>query len=260
MNAVPSILKSGPSAQADASGNSRFSGHCQRLLETLELAHAAYYQAETFGGPSLYFHQKALEAASIPNLDRFAECVYATLASWGMHRMGQGGSKMCDFGPFYDSLKAGWPLVLALRSKHPKELTVADWSSLQALFGGIKCMQTATLLVGNSKVLAHALPNLVPPVDREYTLKFLYGRGHIRNNLTIEWKKLEEILRGFFYPVLASTPFQEAVRGWITQRDCFAWDTSELKVIDNLVIGLMKMNRSGDSDQATHPTHVRASR
>jgi hypothetical protein len=112
-------------------------------------------------------------------------------------------------------------------------------------------MRTATSLVGNSKVLAHALPNLVPPVDREYTLKFLYGRGEIKNDIEVEWTKLEEILRGFFHPVLASAAFQKAVRGWMQQRDSFAWDTSELKVIDNLVIGLMKMNRSTNAGPAS---------
>jgi hypothetical protein len=169
--------------------------------------------------------------------------MYATLASWGMHRMGQGGSKMCDFGAFHDSLKTVWPLVMTLRDKRPESLTADDWRGLKSLFTGIKCMRTATRLVGNSKVMAHALPNLVPPVDREYTLKFLYGRGGIKNDIECEWKMLEEILRGFFYPVSASLPFQEATRGWMQQREAFAWDTSELKVIDNLVIGMMKMGR-----------------
>jgi hypothetical protein len=242
MIAIANTLQSRLYTQVELSG--RFKSHCERLQQNLESAHAAYYRADTFGGPSLYFHQKALDAACHPDVDRFAECVYATLASWGMHRMGQGGSKMCDFSAFHASLKATWPLVVALRSKRPAELNAEDWANLEALFTGIKCMRTATSLVGNSKVLAHALPNLVPPVDREYTLKFLYGRGDIKNDLAIEWSRLQEILHGFFYPVLLSEPFQQAIRGWVQQRDSFAWDTSELKVIDNLVIGLMKINRS----------------
>src|SRR5205814_4531445 len=110
-----------------------FDSHCQRLLETMDLAHTTYYQAETFGGPSLYFHHKALEAARIPDIDRFAECMYATLASWGMHRMGQGGSKMCDFASFHDSLKAVWPVVMSLHSKRPADLTAEDGCGLKSL-------------------------------------------------------------------------------------------------------------------------------
>jgi hypothetical protein len=221
-----------------------FDTHCKRILENLQNAHAAYYQAQTFSGPSLYFHQKALEAASGQDVHRFVECMYATLASWGMHRMGQRGSKMCDFATFHDSINVSWPLVVTLRDKRPEALTTDDWRSLKSFFTGIKCMSSATRLVGNSKVMAHALPNLVPPIDREYTLKFLYGRGEIKNDLELEWKKLEEVLRNFFYPVSASIPFREATHSWVLDRQTFAWDTSELKVIDNLVIGLMKMKRA----------------
>jgi hypothetical protein len=60
------------------------------LLTALEAAHSAYYQAETFGGPSLHFHLKSLDAARAQDFERFAEYVYAVLASWGMHRMGPG--------------------------------------------------------------------------------------------------------------------------------------------------------------------------
>lgn len=221
-----------------------FNSQREQLLENLNAAHAAYYQAETFGGPSLYFHLKALDAARKLEIDRFAEYMYATLASWGMHRMGQGGSKMCDFDTFQASVRTAWSLVASLQSKRPEDLNADDWRGLRDIFTGVKCMRTATSLVGNSKVMAHALPNLVPPVDREYTLKFLYGRGEIKNDIEVEWKRLEEILRGFFHSVLASTPFQKAVRGWMQQRDSFSWDTSEMKVIDNLLIGLMKMKRN----------------
>jgi hypothetical protein len=238
-------------ALTEARDNAKFNRHCLRLLENLDLAHTAYYRAETFGGPSLYFHQKALDAARTLDIDRFAECMYATLASWGMHRMGQGGSKMCDFSTFHDSLKVVWPLVVALQGKRPEGLAPEDWRCLKRLFTGIKCMRTATSLVGNSKVIAHALPNLVPPVDREYTLKFLYGRGEIKNDIEVEWTKLEEILRGFFYAVSASAPFQKAAKDWLAQQARFVWDTSELKVIDNVVIGLMKMNRLGNTKPAS---------
>ena len=64
-----------------------------RLLSALDAAHAAYYKKEIFGGPSLYFHLQSLDAARKQNLDRFAECTYAMLAAWGMHRMGAADRK-----------------------------------------------------------------------------------------------------------------------------------------------------------------------
>src|SRR5262245_60349385 len=107
-------------------------------------------------------------------------------------------------------------------------------------FFRLRCMATGTSLVGNSKVMAHALPNLVAPVDREYTLRFLFGRTNIANDLESEWAKLQVILRDFFYPIARAESFKLKVREWQERRAEFRWDTSPLKTADNLVIGLLK--------------------
>ncbi len=105
-------------------------------------------------------------------------------------------------------------------------------------------MASGTSLVGNSKVMAHLLPRLIPPVDREYTLKFLFRNGQINNGIEVEWNKLVQILEGFFYPIVQSSVFQSAAEIWVTCNDPFKWDTSPMKVVDNLVIGLSKMARA----------------
>lgn len=104
-------------------------------------------------------------------------------------------------------------------------------------------MATKTSLVGNSKVMAHALPNLIPPIDREYTLKFLFGTNSITNGLDKEWDKLSAILRGFFYPLVGSSEFQSRAGQW-SREPKFEWDTSPLKIADNVLIGFMKRNRN----------------
>ncbi len=217
-----------------------FESQRTELLENLDAAHAAYYEAAVFGGPSLHFHLRALVAAEARDLVSFSEAAYAMLASWGMHRMGRGGSKMREFDEFATSLKAVWPLVMKLRERHPHELAKHDWDDLAILFFGIKAMATGTSLVGNSKVIAHALPKLVAPVDREYTLTFLFGNGQIRNEKEAEWNKLRQILEHFFYPVSASAAFAGKAETWMKQSAGFKWDTSPLKVVDNLIIGLQK--------------------
>jgi hypothetical protein len=221
-----------------------FERHRARIVDSLEDGHSAYYRSEVFGGPSLYFHQKALEAAKSNDLYRFAEYVYAVLASWGMHRMGPGGSKMRDFAAFEASLGGVWPVIIRLREKNPAELRDRDWEGLKEAFIGLRCMASGTSLVGNSKVLAHALPRLVPPIDREYTIKFLFGHKNIKNGLDAEWLVFETILRNFFYPVLGSDRFPAVVAGWIEDLARFPWDTSPLKIIDNVLIGLAKMDRA----------------
>src|SRR5262249_40947513 len=97
-----------------------------------------------------------------------------------------------------------------------------------------------TSLVGNSKVMAHALPNLVAPVDREYTLRFLFGSTSIANDLDREWEKLQAILREFFYPVVRAEPFKLKDPEWQEKPGEFRWATAPLKIADNLVIGLLK--------------------
>jgi hypothetical protein len=221
-----------------------FDDQRNRLLGALDAAHDAYYRAEIFGGPSLHFHLRSLEAARAQDFERFAEYVYAVLASWGMHRMGPGGSKMREFEEFRASLQVVWPAALRLQDKTPGNLNESDWPDLKTVFCGIRCMASGTSLVGNSKVMAHLLPHLIPPVDREYTLKFLFGNGQIRNGIEVEWKKLVQILEGFFYPVAQFPLFQSKAESWLAHNDRFKWDTSHLKILDNLVIGFSKMVRA----------------
>lgn len=192
------------------------------------------------GGPSLYFHLRTLEAGKNGDLEQFAESAYALLTAWGMHRMGRGGSKMREFEDFKASLKPLWPTVLRLQQATPESLGEAGWREMREVFRGIRCMATGTSLVGNSKVMAHALPDLVAPVDREYTLRFLFGNTNIANDLEREWEKLQMILRDFFYPVVRAKPFTLKASEWRERAAEFRWETSPLKIADNLVIGLRK--------------------
>jgi hypothetical protein len=214
----------------------------QKLLAALESAHKAYYKKEKFGGPSLYFHLRSLEKAHEQQLDQFAESAYAMLAAWGMHRMGSGGSKMREFDEFLSSMRTVWPSFAKLREKLPDNLVDDDWDHLRSIFCEIRCMATGTSLVGNSKVMAHMLPNLVPPVDREYTLTFLYGGKQITNNVETEWSQLRQMLQEFFYPVARNPSFQAKAQNWLSHREQFRWDTSQLKILDNLVIGFSSLS------------------
>jgi hypothetical protein len=219
-----------------------FDGQRNSLLNSLDQAHEAY-EAEAFSGPSVYFHLRSLDAARARDFERFAEYVYAMLASWGMHRMGRGGSKMGEFNDFLSSLSAVWGEAMLLQQRTPGSLLEPDWAMLRRVFDGIHCMRSGTTLVGNSKVMAHLLPNLVAPVDRAYTLTFLFKCSRIKNDKELEWKTLRKILDGFFYPVVRSPLFQEKALKRLAQSNRSNWDTSELKIVDNLLIGLVKLQQ-----------------
>ncbi|SFI48582.1 hypothetical protein SAMN04515618_1304 [Collimonas sp. OK307] len=148
---------------------------------------------------------------------------------------------MREFNEFSDSLSHVWPIAMQLQDRTPYNLNTSDWDNLKLVFSKIRCMASGTSLVGNSKIMAHLLPNLIPPVDRQYTLKFLFGNAQIKNGIDLEWHKLLLILGNFFYPIVRSQIFQSKIEKWNAQGGQFRWDTSPLKMVDNLIIGLSKI-------------------
>lgn len=210
------------------------------ILSNAEKYHVAFYAAETFRGPSLYFHRCSLEARHSDDFNLYLEYIYATLASWGMHRMGKGGSKMRSFEIFKKSAETIRDKITQAENIDYQYITEPDWRLLEEIFKGIKIMASGTSIVGNSKVMAHMIPNIVPPIDREYTLKYLRGNTNIKNGLNYEWTLMKEIISDFFIPVACNKQFIAQARHWISNQSKYPWDTSIFKVIDNLIIGARK--------------------
>lgn len=218
----------------------KYDNKVKDILENAEKYHEAYYRAETFRGPSLYFHQRALETrqevGSLTNL----EYIYATLSAWGMHRMGKRGSKMQSFDTFRRSIEPLRAMLAEAKQFDFKGMDSQKWAVLEKIFHGIDIMDSGTSLVGNSKVMHHMLPNIAPPIDREYTLWFLRGNKNIKNDLASEWELMKEIISNFFIPVASKTEFALKALQWMEKKHEYPWDTSLLKIVDNLVIGSKK--------------------
>lgn len=210
------------------------------LLQNADRYHRQYYAVKTFGGPSLHFHRRALGLVGRVPASAQAELIYGVLASWGMHRMGKGGSKMVPFDVFETSISAVHPRLVAGRKINPSAMRESDWALLEEMFRDIEVMQSNTSIVGKSKVMAHLVPNAIAPVDREYTLKFLFGNGNIANDLDKEWLLLRKIHEEFFYPIASDARLAKQAGKWVANQAKWPWDTSELKVVDNLIIGAMK--------------------
>jgi hypothetical protein len=210
------------------------------ILVNAEKYHNQYYKADTFQGPSLFFHQRALETRHEPGSLTHLEYVYAALASWGMHRMGKKGSKMRSFDKFRISIESVLKKILEAQAYNYTEMDDKKWSILENIFKGVKVMASGTSIVGNSKVMHHMLPNIVPPIDREYTLWYLRGNTNIKNDLNYEWQLMKDIISNFFIPVASDAKFESKASKWISRKDVYPWDTSILKVVDNLIIGSKK--------------------
>jgi hypothetical protein len=230
-----------PSTLFKESGMPGYQQRVSEIIANAQAYHRSYYDVKTFGGPSLYFHRKALENRSAMDFTRRLEYIYAALTAWGMHRMGSGGSKMLSFDAFRESTGPLAGTIEELKKVEPREMCEENWSKVAEVFNGITIMESGTTIVGNSKVMAHLLPNLVPPIDREYTLRHLRGTTNIRNGKEREWLLMKEILSEFFFPVWSNGKFRAVAAGWVADQTNFPWDTSILKVIDNLIIGARRM-------------------
>jgi hypothetical protein len=85
-------------------------------------------------------------------------------------------------------------------------------------------------------VLAHLLPNIVPPIDRTHTLKFLGVTIYPGESREEQLGKFQEILKVFFLETLKSDSFKKYHQMVLLQNQ--PWATSPLKCIDNLIFVL----------------------
>ena len=211
------------------------------LTSNLEKYHETFYAADVFTGPSLYFHGKALETREADDNERHLEYVYATLVSWGMHRMGTRGSKMLSFEKFKHSVICLRSEIEVAKAINYQSVTDSDWSILEKIFRNIRIMATGTSIVGNSKVMAHIIPNIIPPIDRAYTLSYL--KENIKNGLDYEWSLSRRIIEAFFIPVAKNHEFTSHSEIWMAKRNDYPWDSSPFKIIDNLIIGAGQLEK-----------------
>jgi hypothetical protein len=202
-----------------------------------------FEESNAFPGPSVYFHDRAIERrrryASVSDLmpdEQFFEYVYAVLPSWGMHRMGKQAAKVGDFDAMVDSFRVQeraigelWDLDIRALPDHDGD-AVADmvWSVL----GCLKVSTSGTRIVAGSKALHHVLPQLVPPIDRQYTFQFFTGQKAVSSGD-------ERAFREWF-PYFAEIGRRtKADIGGALDRGGFM-ATGPAKVIDNAIIGFMQ--------------------
>lgn len=187
--------------------------------------------------PARHFHMrtidrlKAIGLESVFDDDIFLDYLYATLVTWGMDNR---GARLSGCASFVETLRANRKQIIELGNHTLRtlnemdvddsvEISIQIWSVLSNL----KICETRSQLVAGSKALHHLLPDLVPPVDRKYTLTFFLGRKGIRK----PGADFLQVLRDYKY-IYGVVP--EAVDSLVgTNR----MNTSITKVIDNAIIG-----------------------
>lgn len=224
------------------------------LIATFSECVDGFEQSNAFPGPSLYFHERAIErrrahadAASLLTDTQFLETVYAVLPAWGMHRMGKQKAKVVDFDVMVESFQAMAEPIRALWGRSITSIAddeVADISDqIWHIIAGVQVSQSETRIVAGSKALHHVLPDLVPPIDRQYTFRFFTGQKSVQHGETAafaEWFP--------YFCEIGRCCRSEIDR--ITERAGFM-ATGSAKVIDNAIIGFMQF--AGDSAVVAAP-------
>ena len=128
--------------------------------------------AKDFGGPSIYFHNRALQEIKNNYLGvSHIEMIYAVLPSWGMHRMGDTSTKIINFDKFTEQIDNNREILHKLKDKTISEIKIEAISNL--LINNLSFSESNSHLVSSSKVLHHIIPNLVSPIDKQYSIRFL---------------------------------------------------------------------------------------
>jgi len=208
------------------------------LIEDFDGCCDAFDRANLFTGPSAYFHSKTLtllrqhRSASDAVLNNsFIESLYATLTAWGMHRMGPGNAKLVNFPLLVESLKElHQPIKQAssftLLGLNPGELEHVS-ERVWVLISDLKIGQGLTKIVAGSKALHHVLPELIPPIDREYTIRFFFHNKNLSQGGQTAFREI--------YPHFYRIAMECSKK--IEPRIGLGMNTSTTKVIDNAIVG-----------------------
>ena len=168
--------------------------------------------------------------------DSFLEDVYSTLVSWGMNWR---NAKLKDLESFKKIVLGSLDLLMVLKKYELEELNDGILSEIQdtilKLFNNMNVMESKAKIVGVSKTLAHLLPDLIPPMDRENINFFFYGNKNIPIDPEQEKKRFWDIFMKF-YLIRNETK--------ITKKNNIFKDfnTSIPKMIDNAIWGYVDKN------------------
>jgi hypothetical protein len=212
----------------------------ERLIERFDEYVEEFNERNLFTGPSVYFHKKTLEmmrqydeACEVLDDDRFFDYIYATLTSWGLHRMGRGFAKLAELEKIKRSFKQEESRIRSIQSLEITNIKTdtidSVTSNLWQILGRLQVGVGRTKIVANSKALHHVLPSLIPPIDRQYTLRFFYNHTTLSRGDEVTFKEI--------YPHFHE--IATVCKGRIMGHIGTGMNTSHTKVIDNAIVGFV---------------------
>ncbi len=224
-------------------------GQESRLADLLVKNFGSYVAAYEQNPPfrrygQLEFHRETIDrrfelgsAIAAVNDDRFLNSLYKTLQKWGI---GSRASKLRPLKDFCSVLQNEQRSFEQLENRAIDDLSIDGarvGDELWQLMTRLPVVENEASLVAVTKTLHHVLPDLVVPMDREYTQTF-FGWA----NPTFQYRQQGCFLEAFgvFVRVARNAHPTQYVRS--------GWNSSRTKVIDNAIVGLVQ----------TVKAHVRA--
>jgi len=159
--------------------------------------------------------------------ESFQKSLYRTLQAWGI------GSRRSVLRPFPEYVKALEAKVTQIQELDGLAIDQADLDvakvgrQLAGVVQSLDIVGNKARVVPGSKALHHVLPELVVPIDREYTQRFFEWPNPRFQNAPEQC--FIEAFSAFVRVARATNPEQYVANGWYTSRT---------KVIDNAVVGL----------------------
>jgi hypothetical protein len=163
--------------------------------------------------------------------DRFIQSLYATLRAW---RIGQRQSRLIPVGAFAGALRAALPSLEQVEplvingAGLPPGLTEHLWQLVYSL----DVVENEAKIVAGTKTLHHLLPDLVPPMDREYTREFFGFHNPQFGDL-----RQPAVFR-VMYNHLAEIAQVVRPEQYVTGA---GWRTSRTKILDNAVVAYCRI-------------------
>ena len=205
-----------------------------------------------FSGPSVYFHQRAIEEAKGSGFLKLKhlQMIYAMLPAWGMHRMGENKVKVKTFVDFQHEIE-----TIAENLKNLKNLRciteVENIDDIIDLMFKIKINipEAKSLLVSSSKTLHHMLPDIIPPIDRAYSVRFMIQDSENFDTKTVSLgslKREKELAKEFMVGMkIFIENYGNKMKDYLDEQfnTDKEFNTSLPKIFDNLIVAFIRDKR-----------------
>ena len=168
-----------------------------------------------------------------------------------MHRMGATSTKMVEFSEFKMSVLENRTILEKLKSKSMARLSTSGYAemlnSLDTAFKSLKVSKSKAMIVAHAKTLAHILPNLIPPIDRQYTIRFFtqdhskfFGKDGKYTAVLIPENKDHQLEQFKDYALRIHRLHEKCSAKHLLKIDAAIFNTSVPKIMDNLIMCYVK--------------------